>query len=364
MRATIKTVAMIAMLMVLPLHGQAQDLYTAEAPVGDEASETRNAKLSELLAEVLVRVSGNTAIGGQPAAREVLDAAPSLVQQFRYRTVGEGERLQRVLWARFDQAAVDRMMRERGLPVWGQRPDVLLWLGTERRGQRVLFNLESAPEARDAALARAAQRGMPLQLPLMDLEDQSALQPADLWADFVPGIRTASARYLSDVVLVGRLSARADGTWQGSWSLLLGDERQTFLTSAMPLDKGLAFAIDQAQNLLAARFAPMPGAGGIEGTLVRFSGIRDLADYGRLMAMLAALEPVSRVALRHADGDSLIIEFGLRGSSDDLARALENSGELMAEPAGRLAMPAQTGEATAPSAGFQTEVGLAYRLLN
>lgn len=356
--------AVIATLVLLPLLGQAQDLYVAEAPVDDEASETRNAKLSELLAEVMVRVSGSTAIGGRPGASEVLDAAPSLVQQFRYRTIGEGEQLQRVLWARFDQAAVDRMMRERGLPVWAQRPGVLLWLGAERVGQRMLLSLENAPEARDAALGRAEQRGMQLQLPLMDLEDRAALQPADLWADYAPGIRAASARYLADVILVGRLSARADDTWQGGWSLLIGDERQAFQTPAMTLDKGLPFAIDQAQNLLAARFAPMPGGGGIEGTLVRFSGIRDLADYGRLMGILARLEPVSRFALRHADADSLVIEFVLRGSSEDLVRSLENSGGLMAEPAGRFAVPAQADAAAAPAAGFQIEVGLAYRLLN
>ena len=45
------------------------DLYSAETRVADEGSETRNAALSELLATVLVRVSGNTGIAGQPAAR-------------------------------------------------------------------------------------------------------------------------------------------------------------------------------------------------------------------------------------------------------------------------------------------------------
>ena len=46
-----------------------------------------------------------------------------------------------------------------------------------------------------ALRARAAYRGMPLQLPLMDLEDQAGLTPADVWSGYQPGIRQASARY-------------------------------------------------------------------------------------------------------------------------------------------------------------------------
>ena len=145
------------------------DLYDAEAVVADEGVETRNATLSRLLGDVLVRVSGNARIGAQPAAREVLDRAPSLVEQYRYRTADQDGEVQRILWARFDRGAVERMLRERNLPVWVQRPRVLLWVATERGGRRALLNLDNLPEGRAAVLARAQQRGMPLQLPLMDL---------------------------------------------------------------------------------------------------------------------------------------------------------------------------------------------------
>ena len=116
--------------LLLVSAAMADDLFVAQTPVTDEASETRNGALKLMLADVLIRVSGNTSIASQPAAKAVLDAAPSLVQQYRYETGQQGETVERVLWARFEQGSVERMMREQGLPVWSQRPRVLLWLAT------------------------------------------------------------------------------------------------------------------------------------------------------------------------------------------------------------------------------------------
>lgn len=332
-----------------------RDLYAAEAQVADEGSATRNAALSGLLGEVLVRVSGNAGIAGQPGARELLDAAPSLVQQFRYRSAERDGGVVRYLWARFDQPTVERMMRERNLPVWVQRSRVLLWLATERGGQTALLNLDNEPQARAALLAQAQRRGMPLQLPLMDLEDQTQLTPADLWSDYQAGIRQASARYPHDLIVTGRLRGQADGRWSGSWSMLDPQGAQGFQVPAQGLPAALAAAVDRVQDLLAARYAPMPGAGGASVTRVGFSGVHDLAAYGRLLGLLERLEPVARLALRHAEGDRFMFEFQLRGSAQDLARALAGSGQLIAE-AGPLQSPAP--------APVQPEADLHYRLAN
>ena len=344
------------------------DLFAAETPVSDEGSETRNAALSELLAVVLGRVSGNPAVAGQPAAREILDEAPSLVQQYRYRTAAGDAEVIRYLWARFDPSGVERRMRDAKLPVWTQRPRVLLWLATEQAGQRRLLNIDSEAALRSAAISQARQRGMPLQLPLLDLEDQAKLTPADLWSDYQTAIRLASARYPHDRILTGRLRAQGNGKWRGIWSLLGGSDSQTFETPPQVLDQAIAFAIDQAQNLLAARYAPMPGSGGTGGTLVRFSGVYDLAAYGRLIATLDALEPVMHSALRHAQGDAFWFDLRLRGSQQDLQRALDIAGRVAAEPGPQRPIPSFAPNPNSPdgpavSAG-EPEADLYYRLLN
>ncbi len=353
----------ICVLLLLPwcLHGAGvEDLFSAETRVEDEGSETRNAALSDLLAKVLVRVSGNPAVGGLPGTRQVLAAAPSLVQQYRYRTADEAGQVVRYLWARFDQTAVERMMREHELPVWVQRPGVLVWVATERDAQRELLNFDNLPEARAAMLDRARQRGMPLQLPLMDLQDQSQLTPADVWSDYRAAIAQASARYPHDLVLAGRLRARGDGKWSGEWSLIGDGSAQSFQASPQVLAAALAFAVDQTQNLLAARYAPMPGAGGVRGMRVSFSGVGDLEAYGRLLALLEGLEPVEGLALRHVDGEHCLFEFRSRGGEQELLRALDGEAQLVAEVG---LEPAPSGDAIAADAGrVQPEADARYRL--
>lgn len=308
------------------------ELFVAETEVADEGSTTRNRALSTLLAEVLVRVSGNPDIASQADGRALLDAAPSLVRQYRYRSVENGGATVRLLNARFDRSSTERMMRERNLPVWTRRPQVLLWLATERGGKRELFSLEQNAEARAALLQRARQLGMPLQLPLMDLEDQAQLTPADLWSDYRPGIELASARYPHQVVLTGRLSAAGSQRWKGNWSLIDGEQVSGFRTPAASLNGAFESALGQAQQLLAARYAPVPADTGAEGTLVLFSNIDSLADYGRLRTLLDTLDMTSDQALRAATDSGLLYEMRVQGNERQLQRALEQSGMLVAEP--------------------------------
>jgi hypothetical protein len=336
-------------------------LFVAETPVADEGSATRNQALATLLAEVLVRVSGNPDIVSQADGKALLDAAPSLVRQYQYRSEEQGGETIRLLNARFDRGSTERMMRERNLPVWTRRPQVLLWLATERSGKRNLFNLEQNPETRAMLLERAQQLGMPLQLPLMDLEDQAQLTPADLWSDYRPGIELASARYPYQVILTGRLTAAGKQRWKGSWSLIDGDQITGFRTASASTDGTLESAVGQAQKLLAARYAPIPAQAGAEGTLVLFSNVDQLADYGRLNALLNTLDMISPPVLRAASGSDLLYEMQLQGSERQLQRALEQSGMLVAQPP-----PIGNAEGGAGDAAVAVPLvaDLRYRMLN
>lgn len=310
----------------------AEAMFAGEIGVADESSETRNRALSALLADVLKRVSGNTGVAAQPAAKSVLAAAPSLVQQYRYRSEEGDGGVRRILSARFDRAGVERMMREQGLPVWNPRPRVLLWLASEEGAQRTLLNLDDRPTAKADLQARAQARGMPLQLPLLDLQDQAKLTAADLWSGYAAAIREASARYPHDVIAVGRLTAQSRDKWRGAWSLIRRDGEQTFDTPAQPLGDVLAFAVDQVQNLLAARYAPMAGTATGSGTLVRISAVDDLAGYARVLSFVEELPPVASVAVRAARDDTLYLDVSLRGDRDELERALGSGSLLTVDP--------------------------------
>ncbi len=372
------------------------DLYAAEVKAGGDNTGARNAALSAALAKVLVRLGGSRSVTTQPGARAMLEQAPSLVQQFKFRLQdkpGDAEDEpaggQYFLWAKFDKRVVDRLMRQHGLAVWGrQRPRVLLWLAVEKQARRHMFSLESDDGARRAVLAEAFARGMPLQLPLMDLEDQSRLTAADLWSDYQDGIRSASARYPHDVVLSGRLRALGDGRWQGRWGLQGAQGSESFETGSLPWYQALVAGISRAQDELATRYGPVSGDDSAERVRVLFTEVVSLAGYGRLMAILRSQEAVTRLALRQVGDDRYLIDLWVRGGREALARSLELAAQLepgVAEdssslPAGLPALPyppsTQGGQAalgagpdnvadaTAASAAVELSSDLNYRLLD
>lgn len=316
----------------VPLASSLPDtLFVSETAVADEGSETRNQALVTLLERVLVRVSGDPGIVARPAARELVATAPSLVQNYRYVATGSADGSERLLRAQFDPVVVQRRMRELGLPVWTRRPRVLMWLARERDGQRELLNLELSPAARDAVSRRARELGLPLQLPLMDLEDQSRITPADLWSGYRQGIALASSRYPHDAVLTGRVTERRDGA-RIDWTLIDDPDETGFQTDGDGLGTSLVAGIDQVLRVLAARHAPAPSSAAVAGTRVAIRGIADIAAYGRVIDALGGFEPSVSRNLRAAVGDSLVFELTPPVADDVLRATLNASGALVAEP--------------------------------
>jgi uncharacterized protein len=310
-------------------HVQTDDLYAAEVAVADDSAGVRSQGLEDALSQVLVKLSGSADVAGLPGAAKVLGQASSLVQQYRYRLDGSSTPPQRYLWAKFDRVALERAMRQAGVPVWGaQRPRVLMWLATERKGRRSLLNFDTEPQARAALETRAEQRGMPLQLPLMDLQDQAALSAADLWAGYATAIRAASQRYPYDAILTGRLRQVDGGRWRADWTLWEKNGQQDFSSAALPWSAALQSGIDGAQDRLAARYVPSGEGDGPQHLRIRVVGLDSLHGYGRLMQLLSRQEGITRIGLHEVDRDSLTADIWTRGSTAALGRALTLGGEL------------------------------------
>lgn len=365
MRNPVKQCVAVILLILLPVSAfAAEEWYTAETAVADEGSETRNAALGQLLLQVMQRVSGNPTIGDMTGAQTLMAAAPSLVQQYRYRSDEQDGELVRYLWARFDQSAVDRRMREQQLPVWSRRPRVLMWLALQRGNTRSLLNFDNETQARAAALNEARLRGMPLQLPLMDLQDQSSMSPADLWSMYADGIQKASARYPYDAILVGRLRSAGQDQWTGDWSLWDEAGIHPFDAREGGLDQALANAVDQSMDLLASRFVPVAAVSGGSAVTVQFIGVNQVASYGSLVSYLEGLDSVARLSLRSIDSDNYTFELTLRSDLQALLDALSEAPNLAAEIEPPEQVPPSGGDTATPTPPPSTKADYYYRLLN
>lgn len=329
---------LLGLLLTLTLSSQAMaavDLYAAEAEVSGEGAEERNRAIGEAFAAVLVKLTGDRQAAARSGAEALSAQAPALVQQYRYRVAdAQGEQpAVRYLWVRFDNLAVDRLLAERGWPIWREpRPRLLVWLGLDEGGRRSLSNLDAEPAAALALRERATTRGVPLQLPLLDLQDQASLTAADLWSDFAEGIRGASARYGDGPVLVGRLKFLGKGRWQPEWMLYDRDAAQGFSAAPGSLTEILPAAVDVAADRLAARHAPSVAAGGPAPVRVTVAGLYDLRDYAAVLDALSQVAGLSRLALRHAAADTLVFDLWSDASPDAVAGELQREYRLQPEP--------------------------------
>lgn len=126
----------------------AEALYAAEVAIDARDTRARNAAFSLALDRVLVKVTGSRDVLDDDALAGLRRDAPSLVQQWSYTSDG--------LWAAFDASAINRTLREAGLPQWGtQRPRTLVWVALDdgREVRRVLGDADTGPFAAHTTLA-------------------------------------------------------------------------------------------------------------------------------------------------------------------------------------------------------------------
>ncbi|MEW5757777.1 MAG: DUF2066 domain-containing protein [Pseudomonadota bacterium] len=308
---------------------EVKDLYEAEVPVTDQTA-TRSQAIQAALLRVITKVSGQANLS--PAVRAAAaQRAERLVLQFRHQSAaGSGSRPQ--LWARFGESEVNQLLQEFGLPVWGSvRPSLLVWLAVEDKGARLIVGGEEGKELQAMLNSAAQARGVPLLLPVRDLEEQRRLNVADLWGGFDERIGEASRRYQADEILVGRVYP-SGSRWTAHWSRSDVLERQSWQNSAGSLDELISQAVATVADMLAARYARVVTPGQASFVRLRIEGVTGVKAYARVMGYLKSLDHVQQVALREAHGDSLVAELSLLGDYQQLAQLIRLGQVLAPQP--------------------------------
>lgn len=322
---------------------EAQRLYEATVPVAGQTAEERQAVLGEALRAVAVKVTGQRGVAGDPALAGMLEAAETHVQQYRYESAGEGVEPALRLWVRFNPAGVEAALRAAGLPVWGrERPLTLMWVVVDDGRNRLLVSESEPPAAAAAINDQARSRALPMLLPLLDLEDRSAVSASDVWGRFQEVILAGSGRYGADAVVAGRAYRTREGAWRGDWSLFAGGAAAaTWDSRGETLAAVLAAAVDRTADTLAGQVVPaLAGGAGVSapaegaqpgGLRMTVIGLEAYEDYGRLLRTLESLPVVKSVQVAGAGPDRLELRLELLGTRMDLERAVSLERMLVPE---------------------------------
>ena len=312
-----------AVLYLVSLAGLAtagENLFEADVPVEGQQPELRAGYMKTALQEVLVRVAGQPDVLNQPGVRALLARPERLVEQYRYYNQSGSAAPQLMLRVRFDGPAIQQALREQGLSFWGssERPEVLLWIAVEDRGRRYIVSAQDETDASRQLQQAARQRGIPVVLPLMDLEDQGKVRFTDVWGGFFDGVGAAAPRYNPGAVLIGRINRGASGSWVARWDVLEGG---SWSGSSGQLGDALQTGIDTLSERLAAGFAA-PASDAAATTRILVDGVDTLVAFARVDDYLASLAAVRHLELERVDGSSLQYALQLSGTLDGLTQTI------------------------------------------
>ncbi|MCZ0952576.1 MAG: DUF2066 domain-containing protein [Rhodospirillaceae bacterium] len=239
----------------------------------------------------------------------------------------------------FDSLGLQQALTARNQPLWGEeRPLTLLWVAIDGGpGERGILAASPSPvpgsetvEAAAAALreellAAANQRGLPISLPLMDVQDLNSVNFIDVWGNFSERLNNASERYAPDAVLSGRIRLGEEGIETAQWTLLRGGNLRTL--PGVAVRSGL----DDLADLYALEFS---GIGGATSTRLVVSGIESLDDYGRVMSYLESLSVLQSVQLEQLVDTEMTLRVEARGGALVLNRVLALGDVLSRSSAG------------------------------
>lgn len=309
-----------------------ENLYSVTVARDPAAADQRAAAERAAMAKLLIRVTGR-----RDAALDPL-LAPLLATPSAYLSSYGLDRQGRSLVG-FSRARVEQTLTSLGIPVWGgERPLTLLWIAVDDgAGGRALLGAVEAgdrnPELTPATStllatvrtelgAVADERGLPVVLPLLDLQDLGLVSFTDVWGGFEDRVLVASQRYGADAVLIGRVRPGIVGT-AVDWLFVNGVERQGVAGAAV------RDGLDAAADRYAAELRTV---GEVGLTSITIRQITTSADYGRALGYLERQSILETVDVESFSAGTLILRVAARGDPRVLGRVLALGGVLRPVP--------------------------------
>ena len=281
-------------------------LYQVREPVSGQGAEARTAATGKALDTLVLRLTGDPKAAQSPALAELRKDPQQIINQVG----GEAGPPESVV-VEFDPGSTERALRKAGLALWGSnRPSILgWWLNDSVEGSSLVGDGQASAQP----LRRAAQhRGLPLRLPLADLQEQLVADAKQIESSDPAPLREAAKRYGADALLAVH-AQEADGKWQGKWQLWLGDQREQG-TAEGGDPAALADAVMLAvSSRLAPRYVTRPGASSQLQLQVQGMNLQRYAELARV------LEPYGP-RLQLADGTTLT--YGVTGNREQLRAQL------------------------------------------
>ena len=294
------------------------NIYQYKAVVDDKSqSEQRRANRVGFIG-VLEKVSGQKVDRSHPEIAEAYKQLSRFVLKYEF----VESQYQTYLSIRYQPQMIDRVLTKMGMPIWGnRRPLTLIWLAIEEDVQRSLVTKEDFPQIFHLLETNSENTGLPIVVPLLDLEDRMNITATDVWANFPEQIINASSRYNPEVIVSSRLYQR-DNTWYLDWQYT---NYGSFNLNQLTGDKLTIIGelVASIAEQIAKQYASLDTELRDNVVTVRFNGVYGLKAIEQLKSQLRSFSQVNEVDVSYVRGEKVELTLYLNASLDQLKKSLK-----------------------------------------
>jgi len=316
----------------------AEWLFDVTVPAAERSAAARQQAGKLALKILLKRLTGMKDIPPDARISTALKNPEVYIIRYSYHSNNPLRQDQTVLNLGFDPVEVQKLIRAAGLPNWSShRPRIVAWVVVERNGSRELLSAQSRDPLALTLQSEAAQRGLPVTLPLMDLEDQLEVSASVVWGGLTQVLVPASVRYQADAILVGRVRESKNG-WSGHWDYYenrsfsgnVANQDQHLDVSTQALEDSAIAAVDFVTSDLAMRYAVRDEM--LHHLWFRVAGIRNISAYAAAMRYFEHLQYLHKVQLSSIRRDTLVLSLTTQSPWRQLRTLLALDGKVKFHP--------------------------------
>jgi hypothetical protein len=306
-------------------------LYSGQISVADQTEKSRKSGVRDALAQVLVKLTGNSNIMQVPGIQEAVTNTDNYVAGVGYKSLPAepGELPKTQLQVSFSRQAIDHLIRWAKLPILpSDRPELLVWIvRDDPLSGRQFVSSQTLPEFTQQFDGLMQQRGMPYRLPDFNLEDQLALSVNQAWGLQEQAIDIASQRYAADGWALLRFFTTATGEARGAWMYRVAGRRGFNDVRAASSELFVPLAVNDLIDSFSAQFTYVPQTDTSQ-LVVQINQVDSYKDYQAVLSQLQKLELVQSLNVFAVKGDRLFLTLDIEGGVDLLESALARSGSL------------------------------------
>lgn len=200
-------------------------LYDAKVAIKNKSRQARITAYRDALRQVLVKVSGNHQVLEFPHIKANIKNATNYLVKFQFTREDNN---QQMLQAEFEPKEINRLLLNAGANLWGKRrPLSVTWIAVQDGKYRNFLNDENHPILSKQIRSAAQRRGIPITVPLFDLEDSQYVNVADIWGKFYSPLQQASIKYGAESIVSAKLYLQENAQWALDWTIYDEESRES-----------------------------------------------------------------------------------------------------------------------------------------